>query len=265
MRVRILEPDQFIHLLNNKTIPVRIDITDHGLPDQYPAFRWHVRALHRNPWLRRRFGHFALVEPSAQEIFDINFGVSLEGDITNSINSWIPQEPTPVKPVDQGQNYPEGPLPENIQDSLLCESFMTAYELSFDHWLEVVKVVAEGEDVVEGVKNAALYSYAEILSSPDEYNLMEVRSIGQAIRWYTGLPPQELPHPDQWLASTVKGRAAIAMTMVAKLPFELDSPDLIEQVQAWWEENKQDAAYQLQWPKHVRNKYSFLPQDAREG
>src|SRR5688500_9797871 len=80
-----MQPAENAQMINRETCPVRIDITDRRFPEGIPALRWHERALAKSPWIRRRFGHFVLLDPWDEELFDVAYGVpgikQLEGKI----------------------------------------------------------------------------------------------------------------------------------------------------------------------------------------
>lgn len=82
MRYRVLENKEAVELINKKTIPVRLDITDHGFPEEIRALsRWRA-FLEQSPWPRLGFGHWFMLGAEGEHVFatDVNYyHQSLEG------------------------------------------------------------------------------------------------------------------------------------------------------------------------------------------
>lgn len=261
-----MEPKSSAEMINRETCPVRIDITDRGFPEGIPVLRWHERALADSPWIRRRFGHFVLIDPWDEELFDIAYGTqgieALEGKIAK-FHEQVPQlsavrEPRPKPPAADRSEV----LPEKFRTGPLWLPFMTCYELSFDHWLQVIDVIADRDKVAPGVSNATIHALGDLVTSAQApYTLVQCHNISMcasaiARRRVGENPPT--PSSDGW---NVQQRAACALIHIAKLSIRPEAPDFFDQVRSWWTTHHDDPEFRIEWSANPDLKYAFL----REG
>lgn len=255
MRVRMLNPDSnTLATINRDTCPVRIDINDDGLP-KHPAFRWHERALDTNPWIRRRFGHFTLIDPVNEEVFGVAFGPRVDFHLMQLIQTYYASERGPALPLDAA-------VPERLASSLLDPQFMTAYELSFDTWIDGVQLLAAGDDLAPGVRNLSIHVIADLLNSTMTPDYMEqCRGTGRVVQECAGKKIREAPAdhgldlPNRPL--DLYERSAIALVLIADLPFELRDPELVAKVRTWWSAHEDDEAFEIEFSDDPTLRYAF--------
>jgi hypothetical protein len=258
-----MQPPANAEVINRESCPVRIDITDRGFPEGIPALRWHERALATSPWIRRRFGHWALFDPWDEELFDIAYGTqgieTLERKFA-AFRERVPElsrvrEPRP-KPAASDLSEV---MPEKFRTGPLWLPFMTAYDLSFDHWLEVVDTIADREKVAPGVTNAALHALGDFVSlAKAPYDLKTCHDINVAVGRAAGRPVTEnpaTPSPNAW---DIQQRAACAMIRVAKLSISTEAADFVDQARSWWAAHRDDAAFRIEWSEDPQLRYAFL-------
>lgn len=255
MRVRMLNPAaDDLATINRETCPVRIDINDDGLPN-HPVFRWHARALDTNPWIRRRFGHFTLIDPVNEEVFGVAFGPRVDFHLLQLLRKYQASERRPALPLDSA-------LPEHLASSFLDPHFMTAYELSFDTWIDGVQLLADGDELAPGVRNLSIHVIADLLNSTMTPDYMEQsRGTGRVVQECAGKKIREartdhgVDLPKRPL--DLYERSAIALVMIADLPYELRDPDLVSKVRAWWSAHETDEAFEIAFSDDPAQRYVF--------
>ncbi len=262
MRVRMATEASVENLINTATIPVRIDITDIGMPEGVPALRWHERALSGNPWIRRRFGHYVLIDAWGEEMLGVTFGQRESDALEPMIRDYKEflkerekrgPRTTPFVPD------PNEPMPDSLKKGPLNGVWMTAYELSYDFWLDVVDQLTVGEGLAPGVRNSAIHTYADFLNEDFPYDLLTMRGVGLGKRSGAGRAPRE-PIPADRLteAFDLKERAALAVVRIVGLPIEEQGADLVAEVRAWWAEHRDDEEFRIEWADDPMLRYSFF-------
>jgi hypothetical protein len=258
-----MQPAENAAMINRETIPVRIDITDRSFPEGIPALRWHERALARSPWIRRRFGHWVLLDPWDEELVDVAYGAPGIGQLEGKIAAFRERVPE-LRTVREPSRKPavddlSEPMPERFKTGPLWLPFMTAYELSFDHWLEVVDTIADRDKVAPGVRNAAIHALGEFVSYDEApYDLKTCRDINCAVSAAALRPITEnpaTPSPDEW---DIQQRAACALIRIASLPIPPEADDAVDQVREWWAAHRDDSAFRIEWSQDPSLRYAFL-------
>ena len=258
-----MQPAANAEVINRQSCPVRIDISDRGFPEGVPALRWHERALATSPWIRRRFGHWVLLDPWDEELFDIAYGTqgieTLESKFA-AFRERVPElsavrKPRPKPPAADRSEV----MPDRFKTGPLWLPFMTAYDLSFDHWLEVIDFIADREKVAPGVQDAAIHALGDFVSCDKApYDLKTCRAINVAVGIAAGRPVAEnpaTPSPNEW---NIQQRAACALIRIAKLPIRTEDADFVDQARSWWAEHRDDEAFRIEWSKDPDLKYAFL-------
>lgn len=252
----MLTPDR-AEFLDRETCPVRIDITDSGFPEGIPALRFHERELEHNPWIHRRFGHFVLIDPWGEDLLDVAYGETGLGPLQAQVESFRAHFDE-LRVAHEAGRVLSDELPERLKQGPLSLDFMTAYELAFDHWLEVVEVLADGSTLVPGAQNAALHAFGDFLGRPSAFDEKACHAVSFKIAT-TALrnPDENVPTPTSRELS-LEDRAAYALARLAKLDVDLDRPDLADHVREWWTEHQADARYRIAWSEDPRLRYGFL-------
>lgn len=264
MRVRMLNPSsKYLELINRDTFPVRIDINVDGFPEA-PVFRWHAQALDQNPWIRRRFGHFVLIDPVREEVFGVAYGPRLQTHLERLVKSYYEtRQSREVARVPGPPDSANEVMPDHLKGSFLDPMFMTAYELSFDTWTETVDLIADGSQLAPGVRNLAIHAIANLLNAEEGVRyLKHCRSLGIVIQEHCGLEVRERNDvqdtvlPDRPL--DLLERAAVSLVRIAGLPIHVEDPDLVAKVRSWWSEHAKDETYRVEYSEDPSLRYAFL-------
>ena len=258
-----MQPPENARMINQETCPVRIDITDRGFPEGVPALRWHERALAKSPWIRRRFGHWVLLDPWNEELVDVAYGARGIGQLQDKIAEFRERVPE-LSAVREPRPKPAAAdltevMPEFFKTGPLWLPFMTAYELSFDHWLEIIDVIADGTKVAPGVQNATIHALGEFVSNDKApYDLKTCHAINLAVSAAALRPVAEnpaTPSPNEW---DITQRAACALIRIAKLPIRTEDVDFVDQARSWWAGHRDDESFRIEWSTDPQLKYAFL-------
>lgn len=254
MRVRMQDDGDAIAHLVRFVVPVRIDISDMGFPEDVPGLRWHRRALEESPWIRRRFGHFALLDSRGEQLLAVDYG-----DVDVAIAGALHSAADPDAAPDPNGFCAATPLPDHLAEGVLSRRWMTAYELSLDHWRETIDIVADGEGLAPGVRNAALHAYGEFLAAPLELDLGHFRAVSRGMRVLAGHRPRRegTGPPD------LERRAAIAVARIAGLGYADGHPGLVERTRNWWSCHREEEAFAIEWSTDPRLRYAFLDPSER--
>lgn len=258
----MLIPEETAEFVNQETVPVRIDITDRGLPEGVRGLRWHHLALKQNPWIRRRFGHFALLDPAAEELYCVGYGGSAFQRFKKLLAAYkdmrakgqLPPEPT----------EPDT-LPPHLHDTILWRTFGTAFELGFDNWPEVIDIVAEGEQIVPGIRSSVIHALGDFLFTGKPYdntnyhNTYRWRMNGMGVRTNSGHELLEVDNPKApHLKLSLHERAAVSLVQIENLPFDEKDPELVDKIRQWWTEHKNDDKYQIEFSDEPDLRYAFM-------
>lgn len=261
MRVRMSTEKSVEQLINGGTIPVRIDITDSGFPEGVPALRWHVRTLKRNPWIRRRFGHYVLMDEWGREMLGVTFGQREEDALEPMIRKYNHLRRQVAVTLDEPAKSPEDDevMPSNLVKGPLNGVWMTAYELSYDFWLDVVDQLTADKGIAPGVRNAAIHTYADFLTAEFPYDLVTMRGVGLGKRAGAGRDDRA-PIAEERItgAMGLEERAAMAVNRIVGLGFTEEGDALIARVKDWWSEHRDDEQFAIEWSDDPMLRYSFF-------
>jgi hypothetical protein len=256
-----MEPQVNADLINRETCPVRIDITDSGFPEGIRALRWHERSLERNAWIRRRFGHFVVIDPWNENVVDLAYGAAGIDQLANCIAKFKERIPKykarAIARADHALEDASDELPERLRQGPLSVEWMTAYELSFDTWPAFIDVIADGTKIAPGVQAAIIHALGEfVCQSGTIYDLQKSKSAGMATAEMAGQQyAGNSPNHGDW---DIQERAAAALIRITKPPIDVESPDLLEQTRAWWKLHENDEAFRIVWSDDPKLKYAFL-------